>query len=716
MSTGVKTLSRTFEPAPTSVSEARRFARRVLADWGFEDLLDDAVLLTSELVTNAVTHAGTPMTVAVVREADRVRIDVVDQHPTRVLPVGANARPGIGEHGRGLLITSALATAWGVEYRKDHKRVWAAFALVEEALGPEDSTDGSPFDQVVRRRPPSSDAGPDPLGLGGLALNQLPLTDMLQLVVDQTRERFAADAAYLLLEDEMEDRFVVSATSGTAAPLQGRSVRRGEAGAPSLKAAFRPLAINDLRATPVELLRGLDLRSLTTAPVAFDGRVIGTLAVARSDAAGFTTEHGAQLQRVADWAAPSVDRASTRAADGERRAWLAYQAEASVMLASSLDLETTTAMTGQILVPRLATWCGIYLNDARDQPRLQFAWHADEQQLDAVQAALEAAEPETSGAPAAPDVQGEIAVLPLEVRNRVIGWLTLGRPEGEPLRRERLLVAQSLTRRAALAIDNARAHTELQDIGQSLQRSLLPAVLPEIPGIDIGVGYEPTGEFNDAGGDFYDVFTLGSGRWGFMVGDVCGVGTEAAAVAGMSRHTVRALMRAGIPIAPTLERLNAAIGDEGPRGRFITMVCGTIEVSAASRVRLRLVCAGHPPPFLVDRSRPGAPVRRVGRPQSLLGVLDTVDYIEEDVTVERGDRIVIVTDGILERRADDLMFEESGVEAALSGSLDAGAQATADQLLRAVTEFSAVPHYDDMAVLVLDLGKGTPQLSAPRER
>ncbi|WP_406027384.1 SpoIIE family protein phosphatase [Nocardioides sp. NBC_00850] len=707
MSIGAKTLSRTFEPAPTSVSEARRFAREVLADWGLDDLLDDVVLLTSELVTNAVTHAGTPMTVAVVREEDRLRIDVFDQHPTRVLPVGVNARPGAGEHGRGLLITSALATAWGVEYRRDHKRVWAAFALVETTLDAEAPNGGVPEGQDVRRRESVAATGPDPLGLSGLALNQLALGDILDLVVEQTRERFDADAAYLLLEDEMEDRFVVAATSGAATAIKGRSVRRGQAGAPSLKASFRPLAISDLRATPVELLSGLELRSLTTAPVAFEGRVIGTLAVAKHEPGSFATEDGAELQRVADWAAPSVDRASTRAADSERRAWLTFQSEASVMLASSLDLETTTAMTGQIVVPRLATWCGIYLNDARDHPRLQFAWHADEHQLDAVQDALEEAEPEGPEAPAQPDVEGEVAILPLEARNRIIGWLTLGRPAGEPLRRERLMVAEAVARRAALAIDNARAHTELQEIGRSLQRSLLPAVLPDIPGVDIGVGYEPTGEFNDAGGDFYDIFALGAGRWGFMVGDVCGVGPEAAAVAGMSRHTVRALMRAGIPIAPTLERLNSAISDEGLRGRFITLVCGTLEVTSASRFRVRLVCAGHPPPFLVTRARPGVSARRVGRSQALLGVLDAVDYIEEEVTVERGDRLVVVTDGVLERRAGDTMFEEAGVEAVLATGIDVGAQVVADRLLRAVTDFSPVPPSDDMAVLVLDLGRGS---------
>lgn len=166
-------------------------------------------------------------------------------------------------------------------------------------------------------------------------------------------------------------------------------------------------------------------------------------------------------------------------------------------------------------------------------------------------------------------------------------------------------------------------------------------------------------------------------------------------------------MRAGIPIAPTLERLNSAISDEGLRGRFITLVCGTLEVTSASRFRVRLVCAGHPPPFLVTRARPGVSARRVGRSQALLGVLDAVDYIEEEVTVERGDRLVVVTDGVLERRAGDTMFEEAGVEAVLATGIDVGAQVVADRLLRAVTDFSPVPPSDDMAVLVLDLGRGS---------
>ena len=153
--------------------------------------------------------------------------------------------------------------------------------------------------------------------------------------------------------------------------------------------------------------------------------------------------------------------------------------------------------------------------------------------------------------------------IPLVARGRRIGQLTLGRPPGDPLHGEALVVAESVARRAALAIDNARAHGELQAVGEALQRSLLPAALPSAPQFDVGVVYEAAGERSLAGGDFYDVFPLGGGRWCFAVGDVCGTGAEAAAVTGLARHTIRALGLAGFPVADILERLNAAILEEG---------------------------------------------------------------------------------------------------------------------------------------------------------
>lgn len=86
-------------------------------------------------------------------------------------------------------------------------------------------------------------------------------------------------------------------------------------------------------------------------------------------------------------------------------------------------------------------------------------------------------------------VGGETVVLPLVARNRVIGMLTLGKPSDDHFRQEILELAEDLSRRAALALDNARLYSERMAISQSLQRSLLPPGLPEVPNVEIEVIY-----------------------------------------------------------------------------------------------------------------------------------------------------------------------------------------------------------------------------------
>ena len=221
-----------------------------------------------------------------------------------------------------------------------------------------------------------------------------------------------------------------------------------------------------------------------------------------------------------------------------------------------------------------------------------------------------------------------------------------------------------------------------------------------MPGLDLGVVYEAAGEGTAAGGDFYDIFPIGNGTWCFVVGDVCGTGAEAAAVTGLARHTIRSLTRAGFPIAPTLERLNAAILDEGERSRFLTLVGGTFRQDGA-RVRLSVVNAGHPAPFAVSTDRS---VRRLGSDQMLLGVSDRVTYVAEDHVLEPGELMVALTDGVLERRNGSRMLEDSGVAADLARAGDLPAQVIAERLRRLTIDFADSPQSDDIAILALRVG------------
>jgi serine phosphatase RsbU (regulator of sigma subunit)/anti-sigma regulatory factor (Ser/Thr protein kinase) len=807
MSTLPQRVRRSFAADPRAVAQARRFAREQLDAWEAPDLRDSAALVVSELVTNAVVHTGTPAIVDLRLDAHTFRVEVEDQHPSRSLPTGLPVPSEDAESGRGLLITSSLASSWGVEYTPVSKRVWVvcdrerhpgseaharlprsvtvggtAVAVVELAADGVVTTwnpdavrlfgwqptqvVGRPFRQLVDpaagERPPEEPGttrGPwqgafpvlaengtavkvfasltavagsdrtvlllvpetqrmllehpvapsaaraarresDPLGLRDDTLLRLSIDDFLPLAVERVRDELDADAAYLLIGHDVDDAYLVAAASGLPDEVRGLRMKAGQPGTPDPRNPHLPVIVHEDAASQVPALRGSAARSLVSGAVVAEGRVIGALAVASERRDGFTDDQSVLLQRLADSLALAVDRSRLQTSERERRGWLTFVAEAGDLLAHSLDQEMTMAITGQIVVPRLATWCALHLDDERGEPALQQVWHADERRVEDLRNALLKTAPDELADTQDAELAGELTTIRLVARGRGIGHLTLGRPVGHPLRDDVRLVADSISRRAALAIDNARSHGALLATGQALQRSLLPPSLPSVPGIDVGVVYEAAGEGASVGGDFYDLFPIDNGSWCFVVGDVCGTGAEAAAVTGLARHTIRALTRAGFPVAATLERLNTAILDEGERARFLTLVCGTLR-RQGSRLHLSLVNAGHPALFVTTAGRD---VRRVGTPQLLLGVMDVVDYVAEEHVLENGELLVALTDGVLERRDGDRMLDDDGVTAELARPGELPAQAVAERLRRLVVDFADTPQSDDMAIMVLRVG------------
>ncbi|HSE08129.1 MAG TPA: SpoIIE family protein phosphatase [Nocardioidaceae bacterium] len=815
---------RTFAPEGQSVSKARDFVRESLESWEAEELADEVVLATSELVTNAVIHAGTPVQVALDLDPQALRVEVQDLHPHRSLPVGLPAADEDAEHGRGLAIAAALAGSWGVDYTAGAKRIWLSFeragappqAVAAAGSAPPgaastpaptvaepDSTEagvavvaldgdgevrswnedasrmfgwtaeeviGRPWTDLVevdhgpttggrsgvpasnpqrwqgactvRRKsgPPteafashisglaghstvvllvsaasrallewpaaqvrSAPVAHDPLGLREDALSRLGFDAYLELVVERARDQLGGQAAYLLLARDLDADYEVTTVSGLDNALRGIHLEQGAPGTPEPRNLQLPLVLTDLDDGDVPWLAGEGVRSLLVVPVVSEGRMIGALGVTSERPLGFTDEQAVLLQRVGGTVATAADKARLRASERERRGWVSFLAEAGDLLAGSLDQEMTMAITGQIVVTRLATWCALYLDDSRGVPVLQQVWHRDERLLTPLREALKQTSPDQVEQSHHDMLQGAVLNVPLVARARRIGQLTLGRPTGDQLHGEALVVAEAVARRAALAIDNAQAHGELQAVGEALQRGLLPVSIPEAHIFDTGVVYEAAGERALAGGDFYDVFPVGSGRWCFAVGDVCGTGAEAAAVTGLARHTVRALALAGFPVAATLERLNAAILEEGERSRFLTLICGTLEPVSGGRLRLSVVSAGHPLPFVVRRE---GRIERVGRPQPLLGVLDQVTFTDDMCLLERGDLLVAVTDGVLERREGTRMLGEEGLEADLVGAAGLPAQAVADRVRRLVADFTTRPQADDMAVLAIRVAPG----------
>ncbi|MEA2495938.1 MAG: hypothetical protein QOJ29_3849, partial [Thermoleophilaceae bacterium] len=288
-------------------------------------------------------------------------------------------------------------------------------------------------------------------------------------------------------------------------------------------------------------------------------------------------------------------------------------------------------------------------------------------------------------------------VVPLVTRNNLLGALSLLRMSGEiPYDRNDLLLVETLGRRAALALENARLYASTRHIARTLQQSLLPRALPEIPGAHLAARYRAAAEGQDVGGDFYDAFAIAPGKWGVAIGDVCGKGPEAAALTALARHTLRAIADRGP--GPALTALNdAVLRDQGTDERFLTALFGELTADGDT-LMLDLAAGGHPPPFVVRADGAIEMVDLPGGP--LVGVIADVDYTSARVELALGDKLVLYTDGLTDAQAPAFVLSEDDIAQLLRDARDLDGQELAQYLeLRATGE---EPARDDIAIVVLE--------------
>ena len=241
-------------------------------------------------------------------------------------------------------------------------------------------------------------------------------------------------------------------------------------------------------------------------------------------------------------------------------------------------------------------------------------------------------------------------VVPMTTRGRTLGALTwVNGRSGRRFDEQDVELAQELARRCATAIDNARLYSERAYIARTLQQSLLPVELPDIPGIETAARFRPTGEGNEVGGDFYDVFETGNRGWTVVMGDVCGKGPDAAAVTALARYTLRAAaMRERLPS----RSLGAAERGPAPPARRPPLLHGRLRLPREARPRrprVGISTGGHPLPLLL---RADGSVEPVGAPGTLLGIVPDPNLEDRTVTLEPGDSLVFYTDGVIESRAN----------------------------------------------------------------
>jgi sigma-B regulation protein RsbU (phosphoserine phosphatase) len=214
--------------------------------------------------------------------------------------------------------------------------------------------------------------------------------------------------------------------------------------------------------------------------------------------------------------------------------------------------------------------------------------------------------------------------------------------------RERQAFEQELIRARR---DAEREDERLRSLVGELQRSLLPAVLKAPPGLESAAHYKMA-SVDHVGGDFYDLFPLSAGRWGFFLGDVSGKGVEAAAVTALARYTLRAAAVYDSDPAAVVRNLNTVLYQEyRDDARYCTVVFGVLTPSPeAGGFSAVMASGGHPDPLVLRADGTAEYLPMKGR---IVGVFPTSRYTNTSLVVSPGDTLMLYSDGLTEARRTD---------------------------------------------------------------
>jgi serine phosphatase RsbU (regulator of sigma subunit) len=472
-------------------------------------------------------------------------------------------------------------------------------------------------------------------------------------------------------------------------------------------------------------------------------RDLGALVLSFLTPRAFSADEREYLLAVAALCAHALDRARLLVAEQAARATAERQLDrmtflerAGRLMEAPLSVEQRLRRLADLAVPDVADWCAVHL--IRDEHVEQVAVaHSDPEKV-AFVARLQERYPPDPAAPGGPievsrtgepaflpDIPDELLaaaavddehlrlirsiglrsamVVPLLVRGHSLGALTLVHAEsGQRFDEVDLAFARQLASTAAVALDNARLYEQQRSIAQTLQTALLPAALPDVPGLRLAARYRPQADQHsgiEVGGDLYDVVAgVAPGCWAVVLADVCGKGPQAAALTALIRHTMRAEINHGLGPAEVLHRLNRAMlhAASTRSARFATVVHAQLVVDAGGAT-VQLASAGHPPPLL----RCGPRVEPVLAPGTLLGVYADIELTEVTFRLDRGDMMVLYTDGVTEARGVDGFYGADRLTRVVRASA-ATADAVADDLLDDVVAFQQERLRDDVAVLVVE--------------
>ncbi|GAB1645607.1 SpoIIE family protein phosphatase [Krasilnikovia sp. MM14-A1259] len=526
-----------------------------------------------------------------------------------------------------------------------------------------------------------------------------------EAVVRAPGPAFGALDASIWLVDPERDRLFVAATTGPARPgdeemprASARPVaevaRRGDlhvvGSVPEADEHFPELA---------ETMRGTGRRTvvllpLTAGPGSDSGPpdVLGVLVFGFVEQRALSDSELRVVRLLGHQAGQALDRARLYDATRRREQRATFLAETTRALEELPRLLPRARRLAERLVPEVAAWAEVRL---RVGPAGVVA-DAGGPAPDASALAERVAAVIASGEPRFADheyTEPGCAVLPLTVRGHVLGTLALRPAPGQRLSGACFL--GDLADRAALSLENARLYEQERAIARTLQRSLLAGDLPADSRFTVETYYQAAGQDLEVGGDWFDAFRITGDKLGVVVGDVVGRGIDAATTMGQLRSAIRALASAEAGPARLLERLDRFV-DRVESARMTTVAYAEINLTACE---MTYACAGHLPPLLAE---PGSAPRYLldGR-SGPLGSRAAGERIEHRIRLTAGSRILLYTDGLIERRDRPLDAGFEVLARAYARCRDAPLPGLAARLADLLV---GRDHGDDVCLLCLAMG------------
>nr|WP_300051039.1 SpoIIE family protein phosphatase [uncultured Nocardioides sp.] len=436
-------------------------------------------------------------------------------------------------------------------------------------------------------------------------------------------------------------------------------------------------------------------RTVVALPLSSGAEVIGSIGLSFTSARDLESTEVELLDILANTCAQTLRRIEAQRDAARQSAKLAFLADAATELASSLDYQVTLARVARLAVPTFADWCAIDVVDDGRLRRLAVA-HVDPAKVQLAHDLADRYPPDPDAphgawqvmrsgrseliaeitdemltAGAVDKEHEEIAralhlrsavTVPLVARERVLGVITWVTAESERhYTAEDLALAEELAQRAAVSLDNADLHSQTLAAAIQLQRAVLPDALPEVPGWELAHHYSPAGR-TEVGGDFYDIVPLENGCLMMFIGDVMGRGVGAAA----AMAQVRAAVRAYAALDPDPQAVLTHLDQMYDHYRTDQLVTLLYMLADPERNELTVGNAGHPPPVVLRRD--GTSVQLASADGPPLGV-GRQERAQTVIALRSEDTLVAFTDGLIERRGEDITDGQARLATAVSAQL-----------------------------------------------